>query len=73
MSRLPALSWKAILKKLERFGYKAVRQKGSHMTLKYKDHTKKPLTLPRHNLVGRGLLKKILRDAQIDNEEFKNL
>lgn len=73
MPRLPVLSWKVILKKLERAGYKVVRQKGSHMTLINKDRTKKSLTLPQHSIVGRGLLRKILRDANLDIEGFLNL
>lgn len=73
MTKLPPLPWNAILKKLEKFGYEVIRQKGSHMTLKSSFAGKKPVTLPRHKTVGRGLLRKILHDAKIDPEEFKNL
>ena len=73
MSKLPPLSWKVILRKLQTVGYIAVRQKGSHMTLKSSFAGKKPITLPRHKIVGRGLLRKILRDAKIEPEDFKNL
>ncbi len=72
MPKLPPLSWREVLKRLETFGYKVIRQKGSHMRLKnFKTSESKPLTLPKHSVIGKGLLRKILRDAKIDAESFK--
>ena len=37
------------------------------------DRLKKPLTIPNHKVVGKGLLGKLLQDADITIEEFCNL
>lgn len=70
MSELPILSGKEIIKALVRVGYKVVRQRGSHIRLYC--HGKKPITVPNYSSIDRSLLHKILRDAQIDHEEFLN-
>ena len=48
------------------FGFQAVRQKGSHVTL---TNGKIYITVPA-NRVGIGLLDTILKDAEINKEEF---
>ncbi|CAD6491770.1 MAG: hypothetical protein ANIMEMIM_00222 [Candidatus Argoarchaeum ethanivorans] len=35
--------------------------------------SKKPLTIPKHNMLGKGLLKKLVRDAKLSVEEFNEL
>jgi predicted RNA binding protein YcfA (HicA-like mRNA interferase family) len=37
------------------------------------DTTKQPLTIPRHKTLGTGLLRKLIRDAQITTEELIEL
>jgi hypothetical protein len=37
------------------------------------DNTKQPLTIPRHKTLGRGLLRKLLRDAEITIEQLSEL
>ena len=37
------------------------------------DKSKKPLSIPLHSTLGRGLLKRLIRDAEISVEEFLNL
>lgn len=55
-------------------GYHVVRQKGSHVRMRHKsDSTKQPLTIPRHKILGKGLLRKLLRDAELTIEEFLRL
>ncbi|MEK7171125.1 MAG: type II toxin-antitoxin system HicA family toxin [Patescibacteria group bacterium] len=71
MVRLPAISADLLLKKLQKVGYVVARQKGSHIRLRHK--TRKPLTVPDHKIIGRGLLRKILRDCEISVEELTNL
>ncbi len=62
------------MKILEKVGYSMVRQKGSHMRLMHDtEKTRKPLTIPNHKIIGKGLLHKILRDAEIDLDTFKEL
>lgn len=68
MSRLPLLSGKEIIKALSKIGYREVRQRGSHIRLSCPD--KKSITVPDYKIVSRGLLRKILRDAEISPDEF---
>ena len=37
------------------------------------DKSKKPLTIPRHPILGKGLLRRLMRDAKINPEELKKL
>ena len=74
MSRLPIISGEKAVKCFEKQGYVVVRQKGSHIRLMHKsDKSKKPLTIPEHKVLGKGLLRKLLRDAEISVEEFCEL
>ena len=68
MPKLPILSGKEIIKTLEKIGYRQIRQRGSHIRLVCLG--KKSVTVPNHKTIGRGLLRKILRDAKISIEEF---
>jgi len=71
MKKLPIISGKEAIKIFEKFGYRVIRQRGSHVRLVHKsDKTKKPLTIPLHPVIGRGLLRKLMRDANISREEF---
>jgi predicted RNA binding protein YcfA (HicA-like mRNA interferase family) len=69
--KLPLLSGRKICKALEKLGYVKVRQRGSHIRLKCPG--RKSVTVPNYKEVGRGLLRKILRDAEISIEEFLKL
>ena len=74
MSKLILASGKETVKKFEKIGYRVVRQTGSHIRMRhFTDKSKNPLTIPNHPVIGRGLLRKILRDADITVEEFNNL
>ena len=71
MTQLSILSSKAIVKALAKVGYQVVRQRGSHMRLACPGKTS--ITVPNYKVVGRGLLKKILRDVELSAEEFMKL
>ena len=73
-SALPVVSGPQAISVLESVGYVAVRQRGSHVRLRHpdaKDH--RPVTVPLHSELKRGLLKSILRDAGITTEDFMAL
>ncbi|NLH62374.1 MAG: addiction module toxin, HicA family [Ignavibacteriales bacterium] len=70
MTHLPVLQGKVIIRALALLGYKESRQRGSHIRLDCPG--RKSVTVPNH-IVGRGLLRKILRDARITVEEFNEL
>ena len=67
MTRLPVLNGKEIIRTLKKIGYQEIKQRGSHIRLECKG--KKSITVPNH-IVGRGLLRKILRDTNLSPEEF---
>ena len=71
MPRLPSLSSKEIIKALIKIGYREIRQRGSHIRLSCLH--KKSVTVPDHKILGRGLLRKILRDAELSIKDFRNL
>ena len=73
MPKLPVISGKELIKKLEKIGYLSVRQKGSHMRLIHNNPCNKPLTVPMHKFIKPGLLHKIIRDANLTLDDFLNL
>jgi predicted RNA binding protein YcfA (HicA-like mRNA interferase family) len=71
MTRLPQISGRALVRALGKIGYRNARQKGSHMRLLHDQ--RKPLSVPDHKLIGKGLLHKIVRDAAIDADQLRQL
>ena len=74
MPKLPILSGDQTVRCFEKLGYYVVRQRGSHIRMRHKfDKNKKPITIPRHKTLGKGLLRKLIRDADISIETIANL
>ncbi|MFH1565545.1 MAG: type II toxin-antitoxin system HicA family toxin [bacterium] len=74
MPKLPIISGKETIKKLEKYGYSIVRQKGSHIRLKHFNQSKfKTITVPLHKTIKHGLLSQIIKDANLTVEEFIEL
>ena len=72
--KLPVISGEEFIKAAGKIGYVALRQKGSHVRLRHPtDPQRKPLTVPRHKTLKRGLLKDLLRDANLSVEAFIKL
>jgi len=71
MTNWPTLKSSDIAKGLKKAGFQLVRQKGSHARFEHEDG--RATTVPIHagQDVGRGLLKKILRDIEMSFEEFR--
>ncbi|MBA2749621.1 MAG: type II toxin-antitoxin system HicA family toxin [Tatlockia sp.] len=69
MPKLPALTGNELINILEKICFQIVRQKGSHIRMQHEDA--QVVTIPVHagKNIGRGLLSKILRDAEITREE----
>jgi predicted RNA binding protein YcfA (HicA-like mRNA interferase family) len=73
-SKLPEVSGRDVVKALFKLGYVTVRQRGSHIRLEHStDKGKKKITVPDHKTLGKGLLRKIIRDSEISPEEFNKL
>ncbi len=74
MPKLPIISGKEACRKFACIGYRIVRQRGSHMRLVHStDPSRTPLTIPDHPELGKGLLRKLIRDADISVEKFLEL
>lgn len=71
MSRWPVLSGKKIIRALEKLGYYETHQTGSHIRLWCEG--RRSVTVPNYPAVSRGLLRKILRDAELSPAEFEKL
>jgi predicted RNA binding protein YcfA (HicA-like mRNA interferase family) len=73
MAKLPNLTGSELITALQKIGFEVVRQKGSHVRLKHDDN--RVVTIPIHagKTLGKGLLLKILRDAELTKDEFISL
>lgn len=67
MPKLPRTSAERIIKALVALGFRAVRQRGSHVVLRRGD---RGCVVPLHKEVAVGTLGSILRQADIAPEEF---
>ena len=70
MSRLPAVTGKQLIDALMRLGFAEIRVRGSHHYLRHPDG--RSTVVPSHSaeVIGRGLLSKILRDTETSREEL---
>jgi predicted RNA binding protein YcfA (HicA-like mRNA interferase family) len=69
--KLPVISGDELIHALTKFGYEKVRQKGSHVRLRHPTDTKRlPITIPLHDEIAFGTLRRILRDAGMSVEQL---
>lgn len=73
MAKLPNLTGQELITALEKIGFFSIRQKGSHVRLKHEDN--RVISVPVHaqKTLGKGLLLKILRDANLTKEELEDI
>ncbi|MEJ7612288.1 MAG: type II toxin-antitoxin system HicA family toxin [Candidatus Fervidibacter sacchari] len=75
MGKLPRdVSGRKVVKVLQKIGYRVVHRKGSHIRMR--DDTNPnhlPVTVPDHKSIKPGLLRQILRNANLTVEEFLRL
>jgi predicted RNA binding protein YcfA (HicA-like mRNA interferase family) len=69
---LKLVSGPEAVKKFQRAGWAVMRQKGSHVMLT-KPGYQWTLSVPQHDEIGPGLLRKLLKQAEITIEEFNEL
>lgn len=69
-SRLPTINARIMIRFLEHLGFQQVRQRGSHRFFRHPDG--RTATVPDHRGedLGRGIMNKILRDAEVTRGEF---
>jgi predicted RNA binding protein YcfA (HicA-like mRNA interferase family) len=70
MSRLPRLTGKEIVSALAAAGFEIVRVKGSHHFLRHADGRVTVVPVHAGEVIGPGLMLKILRDCEMTPEEF---
>ncbi len=73
MSKLRVFRSAEIIAALQKAGFAPIRQRGSHVRLRHPDG--RTVTVPSHAVtdIGRGLTRKILRDAELTEDEFLGL
>ena len=73
MSDLPILKPRELIRALQRMGFRLLRRsKGSHRQFEHPDGRRTTVPVHKGRDIGPGLLKKILRDIEIDAQELKN-
>ena len=74
MVKLPRLSGHELIKILAQFGFKKIRQKGSHvMLIKDTRQGKIGCVIPLHDELETGTLLAILQQAKISRDEFLDM
>lgn len=74
MTKIPSLSYTQIIAALQRDGWVVVRQRGSHIRLeKTIENRTLKIIVPAHKPVKRSTLAHILKQAQIDIDDFLRL
>jgi len=72
--KLRPYSYREVVKALGRLGFRAVRQKGSHLVLKgFFKEKKRTVVIPKHREIAVGTLRGILFQAGLTVEEFLKL
>lgn len=73
MSKLPIISAGELELILFHLGFERKRQKGSHVFFQHRDGRATVVPFHTGEDIGRGLLRKILRDMQVEPEEYIKL
>lgn len=68
MPKFPRISGRKAITTLEKLGFLKIRQRGSHIVMR---RNKFGCVIPDHKELASGTLKSILRQANINLEEFK--
>lgn len=70
MSRVPALTGRAVIDVLKKKGFAVKRQKGSHVFLIHPDGRATVVPVHSGETIGPGLFAKILRDTELTRADF---
>lgn len=74
MSSVPSLSYREILRALQRDGWIVIRQRGSHIRLqKHLGERILKITVPAHTPVKRSTLSHIIKQAELELDRFLEL
>jgi len=73
MSRLPRPTGKQLIKALKKAGFEVLRIKGSHHFMRHTDGRSTVVPVHAGETVGPGLLSRILRDCDLNQEQLVDL
>jgi len=70
MPKLPCLRGKQLIAALQKVGFEVVRTKGSHYFLRHEDGRCTVVPVHAGEIIGPGLLNKILKDVEIETTDL---
>jgi predicted RNA binding protein YcfA (HicA-like mRNA interferase family) len=73
MTSVPSLTGKELLSILKKTGFAVLRVKGSHHFLHHPDGRSTVVPVHSGETIGPGLFSKILRDCDLNREQFQKL
>jgi predicted RNA binding protein YcfA (HicA-like mRNA interferase family) len=73
MTKLPSLTGKDVVSILKKVGFEIKRQRGSHVFLQHPDGRTTVVPIHSGEIIGPGLMLKILKDVNMTKEEFYKL
>ncbi len=73
MTRLRPIPSRELCKKLKDLGFVMIRQKGSHTFWRHRNGRCTVVPIHRGEDIGKGLLRSILNDVQININEFEKI
>lgn len=73
MTKLPRITGRRLMGALHKAGFQEIRVKGSHHFLRHSDGRCTVVPVHRSEVIGPGLLSKILRDCDMSREELLDL
>lgn len=72
-SSLSGLKTAKVIKAFQRAGWKLAPRRGGRHTVLVKQGVRTILAIPRHRIPKQGLLRKLIKDAELTPEEFLKL
>jgi len=73
VTRLPRITGREVIAALKKAGFEVVRIKGSHQFLRHGDGRGTVVRVHGGEIIGPGLLTSILRDCELDRDDFTAL
>lgn len=72
MPKLPVIAGKELVRVLEKFGFKSVRQSGSHVLMEHDDGRVTTVAVHGKKEIPVGTLRAILRDVDITPDQLRS-
>ena len=73
MPKLSPIRSRNLIKILQSLGFAQSRQRGSHLRMEHPDGRKTTIPIHSGEKVGKGLLRKILKDVALSPDDFEKI